>query len=197
MDPHFVFPPPGTPTSLPGTPGTTTLGQLWEPLPRWTTPLKNKNFPKTTHLLLSGTGKPSSVHLKCGGGLPDAVHLRDNGGPGCKVWPLNLLKSSGLASEKKMQTWQYSPNHSEESGEADSNWERSAELSKRRAIKSKRLFQNHKMLCWGWSTDLTSYLLHWPGKDSLPPICSSATACATSHSLVTKHWYIPWSSFCT
>jgi len=31
----------------------------------------------------------------------------------------------------------------------------------------------------------------------LPPSCSSAVACTISHSLLMKHWYIPWSSFCS
>jgi hypothetical protein len=39
----------------------------------------------------------------------------------------------------------------------------------------------HKLVCW----------------TALPPSCSSAVACAISHSLLTKHWYIPWSSFCS
>lgn len=51
------------------------------------------------HLVLSGTGKPSKVHTKCGGGLPIATHLSETGGPGCTVCSVNQYSSSGLASE--------------------------------------------------------------------------------------------------
>lgn len=52
-----------------------------------------------THLVLSGTGKPSKVHTNCGGGLPVATHFSEMAGPGCTVCSVNQYSSSGLASK--------------------------------------------------------------------------------------------------
>lgn len=60
---------------------------------------KNKIYGTLTHLVLSGTGKPSKVHTNCGGGFPVATHFSEIAGPGCTVCSVNQYSSSGLASE--------------------------------------------------------------------------------------------------